>query len=207
MLSRAPSGRIVLGPRAETTPVPVAFGRTAGSASAPLAANATGRPDSQFARGATPVIAPDKPVAASLFGGGTPGLFSDTRARTASSNGGIPGATTAFAPTGGAAQPSADASRPGLSSSRAPCSRARRRPRACAPVQLPASRPQPARRPSPCSPNPRATARATARQERGGEGQARSRRSQAPARQAAGEDQGRTCAQAQAERRRLSHMP
>jgi D-alanyl-D-alanine carboxypeptidase len=109
MLSRAPSGRIVLGPRAETTPVPVAFGRTAGSASAPLAANATGRPDSQFARGAAPVITPDKPVAASLFGGGTPGLFSDTRPRTASSNGGIPGATTAFAPTGGAAQPSADA--------------------------------------------------------------------------------------------------
>ncbi|AOO84859.1 D-alanyl-D-alanine carboxypeptidase family protein [Bosea vaviloviae] len=109
MLSRAPSGRIVLGPRAETTPVPVAFGRTAGSASAPLAANATGRPDSQFARGAAPVIAPDKPVAASLFGGGTPGLFSDSRPRTASSNGGIPGATTAFAPTGGAAQPPADA--------------------------------------------------------------------------------------------------
>ena len=33
MATRSPRGRVVLGPRAEPTPVPVAFGRTAGSAS------------------------------------------------------------------------------------------------------------------------------------------------------------------------------
>ncbi|AMJ61291.1 D-alanyl-D-alanine carboxypeptidase family protein [Bosea sp. PAMC 26642] len=100
VLTRSPSGRIILGPRAETMPVPVAFGRTPGSASAPLAANVTGKPDTQIARGgATPVIAPGAPVVGGLFGGTAPGLFSDAR-RTSSGNGAIPGATTAFAPTG-----------------------------------------------------------------------------------------------------------
>ncbi|MGX5736039.1 serine hydrolase [Bosea thiooxidans] len=94
LATRSPRGRVVLGPRAEPTPVPVAFGRTAGSASAPLAANATGRPDSQVARGGTPVIEPGRPVAAGLFGVGTPGLFSDK---------GIPQSTTAFAPANGQA--------------------------------------------------------------------------------------------------------
>lgn len=88
MLTRSPSGRIVLGPRAESTPVPVAFGRTPGSASAPLAANVSGSPDSQVARGVLPTLAPNAPVAAGLA---TPG-------RTASRNGGIFGTTSAFAP-------------------------------------------------------------------------------------------------------------
>lgn len=89
LATRSPRGRIVLGPRAEATPIPVAFGRTPGSASAPLAANATARPDSQVARGGAPVIEPGKPVAAGLFGAGTPGLFADRS---------IPQSTTAFAP-------------------------------------------------------------------------------------------------------------
>ncbi|KPF67671.1 hypothetical protein IP69_12725 [Bosea sp. AAP35] len=96
VLARSPSGRISLGPRAETIPVPVAFGRTPGSASAPLAANASGGADSRVARGA-PVIAPGAPVAAGLVGSQSGGVFAD-RGRTFSSNGGIPGAT-AFAPS------------------------------------------------------------------------------------------------------------
>jgi len=95
MATRSARGRVVLGPRAEPTPIPVAFGRTAGSASAPLAANVTGRPDSQVARGGAPVIEPGKPVAAGLFGAGTPGLFADRS---------IPQNTAAFAPANGQAQ-------------------------------------------------------------------------------------------------------
>ena len=98
VLTRTPSGRVSLGPRAETMPVQVAFGRTPGSASAPLAANLTGGSDSRVARGTTPVIAPSAPVAAGLFSPQTGGLFAD-RGRTTSGNGGIPGSTTAFAPT------------------------------------------------------------------------------------------------------------
>jgi D-alanyl-D-alanine carboxypeptidase len=90
VLTRAPSGRIVLGPRAQAIPVEVAFGRTPGSATAPLAANVTGRPDSLIARDAVPTITPGAPAAASLLGAAS--------ARTASGNGGIPGSTSAFAP-------------------------------------------------------------------------------------------------------------
>ncbi len=98
VLNRSPSGRVSLGPRAEAMPVPVAFGRSPGSASAPLAANVTGGGDSRVARGGAPVITPSAPVAAGLFGSQTGGLFAD-RGRTVSGNGGIPGATTAFAPS------------------------------------------------------------------------------------------------------------
>ncbi|HEV7258164.1 MAG TPA: serine hydrolase [Bosea sp. (in: a-proteobacteria)] len=98
VLTRTPSGRISLGPRAQTVPVPVAFGRTPGSASAPLAANAVGGSDTKVARGSAPVVTPSAPVAAGLFGTQTGGLFAD-RGRTASGNGAIPGATTAFAPS------------------------------------------------------------------------------------------------------------
>jgi D-alanyl-D-alanine carboxypeptidase len=98
VLTRLPSGRVSLGPRAEAIPVPVAFGRTPASANAPLAANVTGGGDSRVARGAAPVIAPSAPVAAGLFGAQGSGLFAD-RGRTPSSNGAIPGATTAFAPS------------------------------------------------------------------------------------------------------------
>lgn len=98
MLSRSPSGRVSLGPRAQTVPVPVAFGRTPGSASAPLAANVSSGTDSRVARGAAPVVTPSAPVTAGLFGSQTGGLFAD-RGRTASGNGAIPGATTAFAPS------------------------------------------------------------------------------------------------------------
>jgi D-alanyl-D-alanine carboxypeptidase len=90
VLTRAPSGRVVLGPRAQAIPVEVTFGRTPGSATAPLAANVAGRPDSLIARGAAPTITPGAPVSASLVGAGS--------ARTVSGNGGIPGATSAFAP-------------------------------------------------------------------------------------------------------------
>lgn len=95
MLSRTPSGRITLGPRAPLMPVQVSFGRTPGSASAPLAANAVASPATTVARG---TIEPGAPVAA--------GLVSGTGARTASRNGAIPSATTAFAPaTDGASGP------------------------------------------------------------------------------------------------------
>jgi D-alanyl-D-alanine carboxypeptidase len=46
---RGTGGRITLGPRAQFTPIPVAYGRSAGSASAPLAANVSGRPVSAVA--------------------------------------------------------------------------------------------------------------------------------------------------------------
>jgi D-alanyl-D-alanine carboxypeptidase len=46
---RGTGGRITLGPRAQFTPIPVAYGRSAGSASAPLAANVSGRPASAVA--------------------------------------------------------------------------------------------------------------------------------------------------------------
>lgn len=99
MLSRSASGRVSLGPRVPMVPVPVAFGRSPGSASAPLAANVVGRGDTQVARGAQPVVTPGAPVAASLFGS----------TRTPSSNGGIPGATRAFAPTAAAEENAAPA--------------------------------------------------------------------------------------------------
>lgn len=93
VLTRNAAGRLVLGPRAPVNPVPVAFGRTPGSASAPLAANVAGQPDSRVARGEATTIAPTAPVAAGLAGA----------PRTASTNGAIPGTTSAFAPTGGEA--------------------------------------------------------------------------------------------------------
>ncbi len=90
MLTRTPSGRLVLAPRVEMAPVPVAFGRSPGSASAPLAANVTAPRDTQIAREA-PVLTPGAPIAAGLVAG--PAI------RTPSGNGGIPGTTSAFAPT------------------------------------------------------------------------------------------------------------
>uniref|UniRef100_A0A9E7ZVT2 Serine hydrolase n=1 Tax=Bosea sp. NBC_00436 TaxID=2969620 RepID=A0A9E7ZVT2_9HYPH len=100
LATRSPRGRITLGPRAEVTPVQVSFGRTAGSAGAPLAANATAQPASRVARG-TPTIEPEAPIAAGL-------ALPPTR-RTASSNGAIPRGTTAFAPANTPVQPSSDA--------------------------------------------------------------------------------------------------
>lgn len=91
MLSRSGSGRLTLGPRAQMVPVPVAFGRSPGSASAPLAANIASRADTQVARGAVPAIAPGAPI--------TAGLFGSSSTRTPSNNGSIPGSTRAFAPT------------------------------------------------------------------------------------------------------------
>jgi D-alanyl-D-alanine carboxypeptidase len=90
----------VLGPRAEVAPIQVSFGRTPGSASAPLAANATAQPSSMVARG-TATIAPEAPVAAGL-------VVPPTR-RTASSNGAIPRSANAFAPANTPVQPSSDA--------------------------------------------------------------------------------------------------
>ncbi|MCO5090858.1 serine hydrolase [Bosea sp. (in: a-proteobacteria)] len=98
--SRSARGRVVLGPRAEAAPVQVSFGRTPGSASAPLAANVTAQPDSRVARG-TPTIEPGAPVAAGLVGG--------SARRTASGNGAIPRGTAAFAPAGEPVQPGSDA--------------------------------------------------------------------------------------------------
>lgn len=99
--TRTPRGRLTLGQRAETVPVQVSFGRTAGSAMAPLAANATTEPTSRVARGAAPTIEPGAPIAAGL-------AIPPTR-RTASSNGAIPRGTTAFAPADAPVQPSTNA--------------------------------------------------------------------------------------------------
>lgn len=85
VLTRAPSGRITLGPRAKFEPIQVSFGRSPGSASAPLAANAVARPDTQVAR---ETIQPGAPVAAGLTAGN----------RTLSRNGAIPPSSSAFAP-------------------------------------------------------------------------------------------------------------
>ena len=85
VFARSPSGRVTLGPRAQFVPVQVSFGRTPGSASAPLAANAVAKPDTQLA-GET--IQPGAPVTAGLATGG----------RTASRNGAIPTSSSAFAP-------------------------------------------------------------------------------------------------------------
>jgi D-alanyl-D-alanine carboxypeptidase len=98
--TRSARGRVSLGPRAEVVPMQVSFGRSPGSASAPLAANATTQPSSRVARG-TPTIEPEAPVAAGL-------VVPPTR-RTASSNGAIPRGTTAFAPASAPVQPSTDA--------------------------------------------------------------------------------------------------
>ena len=46
---RASGGRITLGPRAQFAPIQIAYGRTSGSASAPLAANVAQRPSSAVA--------------------------------------------------------------------------------------------------------------------------------------------------------------
>lgn len=106
LLTRAPSGRIVLGPRAPATPIPVAFGRTAGSATAPLAANVAQKPASQIARGEAGTIAPSAPIAAGVAG------VASARRATANA-GGIPTATSAFAPAGVPTQPAPDAFRSG----------------------------------------------------------------------------------------------
>ncbi len=73
--------RYVLGPRAEMAALPVAFGRTAGSANAPLAANVARRGETQLA--------------------GTDGV----KPRTLSPNGAIPVAASAFAASGPAGGP------------------------------------------------------------------------------------------------------
>ncbi|WID98179.1 serine hydrolase [Bosea vestrisii] len=85
VLGRSPSGRITLGPRVKFDPVQVSFGRSPGSASAPLAANAVARPETQVAR---ETIKPGAPVAAGLVAG----------SRTFSGNGAIPPSSSAFAP-------------------------------------------------------------------------------------------------------------
>lgn len=101
---RGSSGRVTLGPRAQFNPLQVAFGRTSGSASAPIAANVTRRAETQVA-GRTPqkpapgapVIEPGPAVAASaVAGGAVAGALA--RARTASPNGAIPASASAFAP-------------------------------------------------------------------------------------------------------------
>ncbi|MGL4974876.1 MAG: D-alanyl-D-alanine carboxypeptidase family protein [Bosea sp. (in: a-proteobacteria)] len=99
---RGASGRVTLGPRAQFNPLQVAFGRTSGSASAPIAANVTRRADTQIARNAPQkpvpgVIEPGPAVAATaVAGGAVAGALA--RARTASPHGAIPASATAFAP-------------------------------------------------------------------------------------------------------------
>ncbi len=106
---RGASGRVTLGPRAQFNPLQVAFGRTSGSASAPLAANVTRRAETQVARNApqkpspgAPVIEPGPAVTASTVTGtavaGSAVAGALARARTVSTNGAIPASASAFAP-------------------------------------------------------------------------------------------------------------
>ncbi|MEN5082953.1 D-alanyl-D-alanine carboxypeptidase family protein, partial [Bosea sp. TWI1241] len=85
LLTRSPSGRVTLGPRAPLQTVQVSFGRTPASDRAPLAANVAARGGSRVAGEA---ITPGAPVAAGLVPGG----------RTGSGNGAIPSTSSAFAP-------------------------------------------------------------------------------------------------------------
>lgn len=114
ILTRAPSGRIVLGPRAENTPFPVAFGRTPGSDRAPLAANVATPATTQVARESAPILAPGRPVAASLFGEAAPraaagpgAIAAGATSTSAISAGAIPAGATAFAPSDAAEAPQA----------------------------------------------------------------------------------------------------
>jgi D-alanyl-D-alanine carboxypeptidase len=59
---RSVNGRITLGPRETFVPIQIAYGRSEGSARAPLAANAGGRAPSELAAASSPTAAP--PVAA-----------------------------------------------------------------------------------------------------------------------------------------------
>lgn len=95
-MARAASGRITLGPRTVFEPVQVAYGRSAGSARAPLAANVAGRPGPALAAASQP---PDA----------DPGAPAAPRARAGAIAAGVAGgalaagAATAFAPSGAAA--------------------------------------------------------------------------------------------------------
>jgi D-alanyl-D-alanine carboxypeptidase len=116
---RNSSGRITLGPRAQFEPIQISYGPTAGTANAPLAANATGaKPATQVARTGSPSAAP---IAGGVLAAGTiaadavalrpatsetdkPVSAAEQR-RIALRNGGIPlpSSANAFAPTAPAA--------------------------------------------------------------------------------------------------------
>lgn len=168
LLTRSPSGRITLGPRADFVPVPVAFGRTPGSDRAPLAANVATPPDSQVARGEKPAITPGAPVAAGLAG--------LPASRTPSGNGAIPGATTAFAPAADPAPPSdafrsgplklqgaiqpgaatATSLRPGAAAGIRPPARAAAKPNSTKPAAVRSAPTKPKAKPAPQASQPRA---------------------------------------------------
>ncbi|MCX7339126.1 MAG: serine hydrolase [Hyphomicrobiales bacterium] len=96
-LGRSAAGRITLGPRAQFAPLPVAYGRSAGSARAPLAANAGGRAGPALASvGPAPPVARDEAeaVAAPSAARARPGAIAAGMAAGAVAA----GAATAFAP-------------------------------------------------------------------------------------------------------------
>ncbi len=129
-LGRTANGRLTPGPRAPFTPIQIAYGRTAGSDRAPLAANVARRPDTQlagrgsagsgaqaFAPGFSPAFAPGPAVAASASAAAQrPGAVERARAAARNQQMGagqiapvnrevsdVPANTTAFAPAAGAA--------------------------------------------------------------------------------------------------------
>ncbi len=104
--ARSTGGRITLGPRAQFSPVLVGYGRTGGSANAPLAANVANRPANAVT--SAPAAAPVSAAAARGGRSQPAGIgavaepaaeIASRRPRTASSNGAIPAASVA-APTG-----------------------------------------------------------------------------------------------------------
>ena len=159
MGSRSPSGRIVLGPRVEVQPLPVAFGRTPGSDRAPLAANVVSRGNTMVA-GERPAITPSAPVSASIMGNN----------RTISGSGAIPRSTTAFAPSGNEASDGGGpmklqgAVRPGPATptSLRPSAAAGIKPPARPVAAKPASRKPESGKPDPAKAKPKSTAPAEA---------------------------------------------
>lgn len=96
-VTRSASGRVTLGPRASFAPVQVSFGRTSGSASAPLAANVSGR---------APTAVATAPAGPASTGPAT--RPAAAIARTVAPGGAIPASATAFAaprPLAGKPQP------------------------------------------------------------------------------------------------------
>jgi D-alanyl-D-alanine carboxypeptidase len=87
--SRGAGGRLTLGPRAQFTPIQVAYGRTGGSARAPLAANVARRSGNPAESGVASTPRPATPAAEAAHAMATaPGAIG-ARPRSASANGAI----------------------------------------------------------------------------------------------------------------------
>lgn len=174
---RAQAGRITLGPREAFTPIQVSYGRSAGSAQAPLAANVMRRPASAVAgAGASPGMTPRSdtarsPAAPGALAGAAAAAFAATRASQGAADGPIrlPGAIGMGAPAAPAPlRPSAAAGiRPPAAPRSAALAGAGQEPaQAVRPASMSPPRPAPGARPAtakPATARPSAARPATAR--------------------------------------------